>query len=71
MLDLLKLEGCAWAVIASCKGKKEDVKVLVSCICTLLLLQYFLQAFEKKVKNQFSLVPFEEVIPVVEQTGSY
>ena len=29
MLDLLKLEGCAWAVIASCKGKKEDVKVLI------------------------------------------
>jgi len=52
MLDLLKLEGCAWAVIASCKGKKEDVK-----------------AFEKKVKAQFSLVPFEEVTPVVEEVN--
>ena len=29
----------------------------------------FLQAFEKKVKNQFSLVPFEEVTPVVEEVN--
>ena len=51
--DLLKLEGSAWAVIVSCKSKKEDRK-----------------SFEKKVKAQFSLVPFEDVTPVVEDEPS-
>ena len=43
----------AWAVIVSCKSKKEDRKSL-----------------EKKVKAQFSLVPFEDVTPVVEDEPS-
>ena len=47
MLDMLKHEGSAWAIIAACKGAKEEIK-----------------AFEKKVKGQFSMVPFEDITPV-------
>ena len=47
---MLKHEGSAWAIIAACKGAKEDIK-----------------AFEKKVKNQFGLVPFEDITPVPEE----
>ena len=40
-----------------------------SFIWNLNTIQNFLQAFEKKVKAQFSLVPFEEVTPVVEEVN--
>ena len=50
MLDILKHEGSAWAIIAACKGGKEEIK-----------------AFEKKVKIQFGLVPFEDITPVAEE----
>lgn len=47
MLDMLKQEGGHWAIIAACKGAKEEIK-----------------AFEKKVKTQFGMVPFEDITPV-------
>ena len=47
---MLKHEGSAWAIIAACKGAKEEIK-----------------AFEKKVKVQFGLVPFEDITPVPQE----
>ena len=57
MLDLLKLEGCAWAVIASCKGKKEDVKVLFSYICTILLYGIFFRLLRRRSRTSSAWCP--------------
>ena len=58
MLELLKLEGCAWAVIAACKGKKEDVKVSSTFGFTSSSTQSF-RRLRRKLKPSSALFPLK------------
>ena len=58
MLELLKLEGCAWAVIAACKGKKEDVKVLSTFGLTSSSTRTF-RRLRRKLKLSSALFPLK------------